>query len=224
MNRFDTLPVVVPLLFILLCNFPVLVSAAEFNLPDRQWALLAIPANAEEQTIESLFADDLPIESLGTEWIIYRFDKDSQSYVAPTESDSLLQSDGFWIIQLTGSDVTIDIPESLPSGHAPAPPNCASTNGCFITSLPVSDSTASWAIVGAPFRQAINVSDIRVQSNQQSCAGGCSLNKASTEGLVHENQWAYDTSSSTYKSLVQLGALQPWQAFWLSTQTTPAST
>jgi len=218
MSRFSTFSVAVFLLF----SDSSFVSAAQINLADRQWALLTVPANADEQTIESLIADDLPIDSLGTDWSIYQFDQQNQAYVAANKSDSLKQGEGFWIIQATGASVTIDVPDALPAGTSLDSDACVSANGCFPASLPTSESGVSWAISGAPYSQAISVGDIRVQSNQQACANGCTLSGAAE--LVYGNQWIYDVGSAEYRPLSGLASLQPWQAFWVATESSPAST
>lgn len=198
--------------------------AAQISLGDRQWALLSVPMNVEAQTIESLFADDLPIETFGSEWIIYQFDHASQSYFIPESTDSLKQGDGFWMIQTTGSRVTIDVPDALPPADTSLSQACTSSVGCFQFDLPPYNGAASWALVGAPFSQAINVNDIRVQSSHQPCVNGCSLSDAAGENLLGNNQWVYDSDTFTYQSLNDINSLQPWQAFWVSTRSASAST
>lgn len=66
MRRFNTNVVAIPFLLSLMLCFSTTALASQITLFDRQWALLSIPANAEGQTIDTLFSDDLPIESLGT--------------------------------------------------------------------------------------------------------------------------------------------------------------
>jgi len=114
MCRFSLLPIVVTVL--LSVSFPA--SAAQINLQDREWALLTVPANADIQSIESLFSDNLPIDSLGSLWAIYRYSQETQGYIAATRSDSLKQGEGFWIVQATGNPVTIGIP-SCPINVSP---------------------------------------------------------------------------------------------------------
>ncbi|MFK8084044.1 MAG: hypothetical protein AB8B97_27490 [Granulosicoccus sp.] len=193
----------------LLFSFPTI--AGQVTLEDRQWSLLTIPANAEAQTVESLFADDLPINSLGASWAIYLFDQESQSYTSLSQFDSLPQGKGFWIVQATDASVVIDVPDILPSGTALISSACASMAGCFPVNLSESNG-AAWAIVGAPFNQAVKVNDIRLQSNEQQCANGCSLSEARNAGLLSNNQWVY---TAGYTPLSELIELQPWQAFWI---------
>lgn len=210
--------------FVLSCLFVSVASAAQINLANREWTLLTIPANADEQTLESLFADDLPINSLGSDWAIFLFDQESQSYVAPQASESLKQGDGFWVIQATGTNVTIDVPDTLPSGDALASNACASSEGCFPARLSTRDNAVSWAILGAPYDQAVSVNDIRLQSSEPQCTNGCSLGGAANVGLLSNDQWVYAAGTSEYKPLVELTELQPWQAFWVASYPLPSAT
>jgi len=220
MRQLSKIVIFLPLLFF----YSTFSSAAQITLPDRQWALLTVPANADNQTIESLFADDLPIESLGSLWTIFGYDQENQIYVAPGKSDSLNQGEGFWIIQITGGSVTIDVPETLAPGDLTTSNACSSPDGCFVTSLPTSDNNISWAISGAPFAQPTTVGDIRLHSSDQACVNGCSLGDAIAGGFLYGNQWVYDSGASTYRPLIELSELKPWQAFWISTDKAQPST
>jgi len=207
----------------LFLGFSSFVRAAEINLEDREWMLLTVPANADNQTIETLFADDLSVERLGVDWQIFVFDAENQAYFAAARSDALTQGLGFWIIQATGASVTIDIPDSLPPGNSSVTPACASASGCFQADLAVSPTARAWSILGAPFGQAINVEDIRLRSSEQACLNGCLLDEAINNGSLDGNQWLYDAGSASYRALVEQSTLQPWQAFWAATRNVSAS-
>jgi len=178
--------------------------------------LLTIPANTEGQSIESLFADDLPIENRGTDWAIFRLDPEDQSYTELDSSDSLEQGEGFWIIQATGTTVTIDVPDLLPPINTTSSAACASVSGCFRVDLPASADLASWAILGAPFNESITIDDIRIQNSQQPCANGCSAGEANAAGLLG-GPWSYDSNNASYRPLSEMASLEPWNAFWVAT-------
>ncbi|MDB3935176.1 G8 domain-containing protein [Granulosicoccus sp.] len=212
-----------PVFVLSLFFFSTSALAAQITLSDSRWALLTIPANAEGQTIESLFADDLPIESLGTSWRIFRYDSASQSHSLVSASDTLGSAEGFWMQQRTGADVTIDIPDTLPSGNTVTSDACVSPAGCFLLNLPKSSDERSLVIVGAPFNQPITVSDIRLRSNETLCEAGCTLKEAVDAGFLSSGMWTYDSGSTTYVALSDLAQLQTWHAFRVSTEPTPAS-
>jgi len=217
----------VPLRILLLLTAILLSSttlASDYSLTNNRWALLSVPANSTAQTIEQLFGDDLPASAYTDTWAIFTFDQQSQSYVIPTLNSTLAPGDGFWMVQDTGTDVTIDIPADLPEGNAQLSTGCATTDGCFSIQLLTSATAATWSVLGAPYSAPIDVSQISVLSSTGTCSQGCDLAQAKSEGLLIGEQWAYDAASGNYNALSTISDLQPWQGFWLQAAATADST
>ena len=210
-------------LVILLLTIPIAV-ASDYNLQDKRWSLLTVPANSSAQTIEQLFGDDLPVSNYGITWVIYTFDQQSQSYVKPSIDQTLPQSSAFWFSQITGVNVTIDLPEGIPEGDASRSMVCASSAGCFSSRLLTSESIAAWALLGAPFSNPVEVSKIRISSSTGGCVQGCDLAQAKAEGLLLGEQWIYNSSNEQYRALSSIDYLQPWQGFWIQSAALPANT
>lgn len=198
--------------------------ALSYTLQNRVWSLLTVPANSSAQTIEQLFEDDLPISTYRQTWLIYQFDRLSQSYVIPSLDSNLAQGDGFWMIQLTGSDVEIDLPADLPDGDSQLTDTCASSEGCFSAQISTSASAGTWAIIGAPFSSPVDVSKIRISTSGGICAAGCDLEQAKSDGLLLGEQLAFSNASGQYESITSTGFVQPWQGFWIHLAALPVGT
>lgn len=198
--------------------------ASDYKLQNNSWSLLSIPANSSTQTIEQLFADDLPLSHYGDTWAIYSFDRPTQGFAQVSVGNSLAQGDGFWMLQTTGADVMIDLPDDMPDGDAFLTNACASTEGCFSIPLFTSETSSAWDLLGAPYSFSVDVSQIRVSSSNGNCSEGCDLGQAKSEGLLLSEQWTYDSNSGQYTALSNADYLQPWQGFWMHLAAQPAGT
>lgn len=219
-----TVKFLLPLIFLLgslLCNASI---AADYTLQDKRWSLLTIPADSSAQTVEQLFGDDLPAATYDQEWFIYRFDSAIQNYIKPTLQDTLPQGDGFWMLQSTGADVTVDLPAGLPNGSAMVSEVCASTTGCFSIQLPTNAASATWSLLGAPYDSPIDVTQIRVSSSSGTCANGCDLAEAKAADLLAGDPLIYNATSENYERLSDLSVVPTWQGFWVPSSAQSADT
>ncbi|HHJ20810.1 MAG TPA: hypothetical protein ENJ84_13455, partial [Gammaproteobacteria bacterium] len=94
-----------------------------FLLAPNQWQQISPPVSAgTTNSVRDLFADDLPAGRYGLDWILFRYDAASHSYQDPGLDGPVLAGQGYWIIQLTEGDVTLDIddydPAALPNDVA----------------------------------------------------------------------------------------------------------
>jgi len=195
-----------------------------YTLQNERWSLLSVPADSSSQSIKALFEDDLPVASYGKTWGIFTFNQVSQSYEIPSVDSALAQGDGFWMVQNTGADVTIDLPAGVADGEAALSDICPSSAGCFSAQISTSATGSNWAILGTPFSAPVDARKIRVISSSGICADGCDLAQATSAGLLLNEQWIYDGTSGTYEALANVDYLQPWQAFWVRVAQLPAGT
>jgi len=199
-------------------------AAPDYTLQNNRWSLITVPANSSGQTIRQLFEDDLPMSDYGVEWGIFTFNQALQSYDTPSIDDTLPQGDGLWMVQKKGVDVMIDIPAEVPDGDAQQSDICASTEGCFSARISTSTTRTTWALIGAPYANPVDVTNIRVVGSNGVCAEGCDLAQAKSNGLLKNQQWLYDATSGNYQALKDVNLLQPWQGFWISAAALPVGT
>jgi len=112
-----------------------------FTLPSNQWRQISLPCvpPAGEASVVDVFGDDIAeafgqgVPSYGSNWIVYKHT--ASGYQPLSEADNLKVGAGYWLIQQSGSEATLDLPAT--STPAPAVPSdaCPSAQGCFEIAL-----------------------------------------------------------------------------------------
>lgn len=187
----------------------------DFVLESGKWEQMSIPGDASGLSIESLFADDLPAAQYNADWFIFLWDASTQNYVNPGLAGSIPTGHGFWMIQLTGSPVTLDVPD-IDSAPVQMSAACSSSNGCSEISLSAGD-TYALNMIGSALPLAHEMESVRVVTDAAGgvCANGCSPSAATELGLVGSSVWQYDSSTGNYRNLASAGELGPWQSAWI---------
>lgn len=203
-------------------------AAGTRELPDNQWHMLGLPCDPPQgmNTVEALFGDDIEGE-YAVDWIVYTYDPTitppSSPYVDLGLTGVLEPGTGFWIMQLTGTAVTLDVPIASTYAQATvsaAEPECSGDEPCFL--IPLANpkpSGISWNMVGNPFPAtrtvAFNNLQLKVLGSGV-CASGCSIPDARVQNLMREGFFHFD--GIAYEPLVTDGAtLQGWESYWVAT-------
>ena len=188
-----------------------------YQLPDNQWHQISLPSNpgSNNNKVAHIFGDD-DLGVLGTDWALFRYDTNTGGYIELQNNDELHQGIGYWVIQKTGSLKTLE----MPSGSTPTlvtnPVGClASASGCFEIQLAVKGSVTPWHLIGYPFNTASSLSDSRVLTGRGACSGGCELDIAVNEEVLHNQLWTYNGKS--YDLVKGSDNLEPWRAYWSAT-------
>jgi hypothetical protein len=180
--------------------------AANYNLPNNQWRLISLPENppSSGNTVEKVFGDDISGGVYGDNWVLYQYDTQKNSYGEALKlNDSLEQGRGYWIIQKTGSAVTL----KMPAGSVATPDSYA----LKIASVTGSNSS-QWTLSGNPFSSPQTLGDFFLRTDSGVCTTPCDLEKAKAEKLLHNKVWIYDGSSYVLKD--KPGELNSWDGFW----------
>lgn len=201
-----------------------LVSTGAQALPTRvlvhnEWALMSIPADpGSPATVQSVFGDDLPVAEFGTKWALFSYPPPppgvtTRTYVALTLGSTLEPGMGYWMIQMTNSDVTIDLPAAAGSAASSKAAGCSSVAGC--TSIPLgSDSDGLfWNMVGLPRDTPISFDSTRTQVTSGPCAPACSPDEAEANNIMHNQMFSYSAASG-YAIVEGTDQLEPWEGFW----------
>jgi hypothetical protein len=179
--------------------------ATDFNLPSNQWRLVSLPANPPkaENTVEHIFADDIP-GNYGPDWLLFEYDAGINQYKALTESTPVFQGKGYWIIQVTGKMVTLDMPDD--SSFSASSIDLASSQGHGI----------QWNLVGYPFSDSHRLDHFTVNVVNSDICGdsGCSFDEALGKRLLHNQVWIYN--GQEYEEKNPKDVLYPWEAFWVA--------
>ncbi|RUM93012.1 MAG: hypothetical protein DSZ28_09055 [Thiothrix sp.] len=195
------------LLFLSFLFSPVSLFAVDYNLPNNQWRLISLPANPpmSKNTVEKVFGDDIPDGTYGVNWVLYQYDTKKNSYGEPLGLNQILeQGRGYWIIQKTGTPVTL----KMPAGGREA----ADTYALKIASA--TGSNAQWTLSGNPFSTSVKLADLFLKTDSGDCATPCDLNKAKAKNLLHNQVWTYDGGTYVLKNIQD--TLNSWDGFWVA--------
>ncbi|MFK7859824.1 MAG: DUF1800 family protein [Granulosicoccus sp.] len=191
-------------------------------LPTNQWAQLVIPANSSGLTVEAMFGDDLDVRTYSTRWIIYQYDPVANLYVDPGLNGRIAQGAGFWMIQLTGADVLLDLPESASPAATVSSAACVDS-ACSEVPLFAQASQATYNMIGSAQTTVSMLEQIRLRAaGGTSCQTGCTIDGAIRDNYLSTSLWHYDVALGGYVDLAEVGQVAPWQGFWVEASATLA--
>jgi hypothetical protein len=108
------------LLFTLFLATPVF-AIDTYNLSSRQWRLISLPEDpGSNNTVSKIFEDDITADgknpkSYGKDWAVFSYAYDAKTndyrYVTLKLNDILQPGVGYWIIQMTGNLIQLDMPK-----------------------------------------------------------------------------------------------------------------
>ncbi len=184
-------------------------------VPDNKWIQIGLnTAVVTGSTVADILGDDITA-SYGSEWIIFSYQVNGYKKLSLT--DTMLPGVGYWLIQATGSDLTIDMPSSSSGVYVTHTPACTSSEGCFEIPLESNTSSTQWQMIGFPFRDNRNINKLKIVTNSGVCLTGCTLRQAFNEGLMADKLWHFNGTS--YEELSNEGTEQfePWDGAWFAT-------
>ena len=193
-------------------------------VPHNEWTLLSLPCDASlntRYTLDELFGNDLGEGVYGVDWAIYtysRFGPNNLHYTAVSLDSYLPIDQGFWMIQTTGEDVVLDLPDDLRDRRDSSIntwANCSSLAGCARISL---FPPRGWNMSGNPTPTVVKFNDLRVRTDAGVCSSesGCSVPVAFDQNIIDNRFYSYSGGPS-YKILDGSAQIAPWIGFWVST-------
>ena len=202
-------------------NSVILVSnIPSIPIPDNKWIQIGLnTAPPTGNTVADIIGDDI-LASYGIDWVIYSYQTSTNTYQKLSLSDEMLPGIGYWLIQVTGNPITIDMPNESTGVNLTGHPACTSiTDGCFEIPLATNPIDVQWQMIGYPFRDSRNIDKVRVVTAgvASDCFIGCTLSEASEKGLVSDTIWHYD--GAFYQQLTTGGSepFEPWDGAWIAT-------
>ena len=203
-------------------------AAAAADAPGRlletgRWEMISPPADVGATPMAEVFAHGgvLTADGYEDDWIAYRT-------VAPTgpggpgyevvPPDAPFETGrGYWVIQVTGEDVTV----TLPAGAAPAAKRrrgCPSVAACVTAPLEMAGDGRRylWNLTGLPVTETTPLADATVLADEGPCAGGCDFAEAKAADVMNDEMWRYvDRPGTAYERVTTSSALDPWDATWV---------
>lgn len=175
-----------------------------YHLPSGQWHQISLPCTPDNNDIASVLGDDIQ-GTLGQDWAIFAYIPQSNSYQTLTANDLLFQGKSYWLIQLSGADIVIDIQGTI-------------NTGTQSIQLDTQSEANTWNMIGYPFHGGQSWDSIRVITDTSDCSAGCTPEQAEQKQIVHDVIWHYNPVSEQYDSLTgAMDALLPWHGYWAAT-------
>ncbi|MFK8078802.1 MAG: family 16 glycosylhydrolase [Granulosicoccus sp.] len=191
-------------------------------LPNNQWVMLSPPVDPDTSgTLRQLFGDDLNVNRYEEAWVVYGWDPlvgARGRYFIPTLDQRLEEGQGYWVIQNTGTDVTIDVPANSRAVAAEEIPGCIDIRGCIESELAVRNGQQTWTMAGFNHDAPLSMRRVSIVTGAASCYFGCTLNEAfSAPASLGSGIYRYVNPSVGYERLTESSVLQPWDAYWIAT-------
>jgi hypothetical protein len=184
-----------------------------YNLPANQWRLISLPCLPVSKKVSDIFADDIS-GIYGTNWILYKYDELSESYVWLNANSNLKQGVGYWVIALDSAVLDVDGTATPLVNNANCP---SSDNLCF--EIPLQKPTAGNILhnmLGHPLPYPVNWANVRIAAD-----GGAvyTPSGASASNYVSKEFWKYTGNSYAVFDDVtpgyDHGALGAFDGFWV---------
>ena len=194
--------------------------AADRIVPNNEWVMISIPGDpGATGTVAQIIGDDLPIADIGETWAMFRWPNPSTpatTYQQLTGASRLYAGDAYWLTQISGQAVTIDLPASVRPTRSEKIRGCNSLAGCSTIELKITaGQPVGWMLVGLSQSSAIKLSDVRFLSENGACRSGCTLSQAFDENLVVDTLYRHNNESMGYDLLREGDTTAAWEGFWL---------
>ncbi|MCK5831535.1 MAG: hypothetical protein KAH20_14665, partial [Methylococcales bacterium] len=188
-----------------------------YTLPNNQWrqiGLLCNPDNAAT-TAADIFGDD-GLGTYGTSWKLWAYNPITNSYDNVGLNGVVELGVGYWIIQNTGEEKTLDMPTGSIPATVSQPTGCPTGKNCFTIPLHTQNGGNQWNMVAYPHTVASSLGEARVVANSTNCnTPACTLDVAETDNIVHNILFTYNGTS--YTQVTMGDNLNPWEGYWVST-------
>ena len=186
-------------------------------LQNNMWSMISLPADpGSSASVETIFGDDLPISSYGVTgtWVIFAYNPTTNSYTEVPTNSSLQAATGYWMLQMTGIDVTIDLPASATAFAGVASTACPSSDGCVSVAVASAAGTNQWNLLGFPADSASSFGQTRFATQGGACASGCTPDQAEASNIINNVMFHY--TGSAYVEITSASNMQPWDGVWVA--------
>ncbi len=187
----------------------------DHTLPDNQWQQISLPYNpGSNNTVGDIFGDDA-LGTYDTDWVLYSYNPTTNKYIKPSLTDTLNQGIGYWIIQNTGNDKVLDMPQNnTPTTKTSA---CPDGSSCFKIPLATQAGTTQWNMIGYPFSSETLLNNTRIETTSTICSTGCTVEDAKNNDIIENQLLSYNDSNYNVVD-ANTGILKPWMGYWVNTE------
>jgi len=188
------------------------------SLRSGAWELISIPGDSGNYSIEYALANEnLPAEDYDKTWLVYSFDPIQNKYIKVPIDGSVKTGAGFWIVQTTGQDVTLNFTQlAMPNSFG----LCFAIDGdaCYLVELITREEKRTWNIAGSVTGEVLTFKGLRFYHSGRfnPCEYACDVQHAIEEGVIGP-VWAYNSNKDLFEKVDIDSTLMPGKAFFLQT-------
>jgi len=197
---------ILPILLFLSFSKPIF-ALENYELPSGEWRLISLPLDpGGSSSVNDIFGDDINA-NYGTDWLMYGYDPVAKTYETKDLNGSLQYGVAYWILQITGESVQLDMPaSSFESRVVPL-------------IVPAEGEAHQWNFVGYPLSIAKKFSDLKIKTSSGSCADeGCNPSEANLQKVFKDEVWRpSQNNAQQYEKVTGETVLKPWDGFWCVT-------
>ncbi len=193
------------------------ICGTSYTLPHNTWRQITLPCKAPdgESTLADILGDDLP-GTQGVHWAVYRYNTTTESYDSVNLTDTLNPKEGYWVAQVTGVTVLLDMPDnSQPVPLITPSTYCSDAGGCVEHSLAENANAVQWQMIGFPFPGSFPLSKLRIVASSCTNPEGCTLQESAANNLLHDTFWSYN--GADYLAVTGNQRISPWYGYWAAT-------
>ncbi len=187
-----------------------------FNLRADRWTQIGPPCQlAPPGTVESALSDNLDVSEYAYRWVLYGWDRDSDSYFSLDRQSPLFPGEAYWILSKDAAQIDI-------AGSATPVTNalrCPSSDGCFVLDLeePLAAGENRWTLLGHPYPHPVSWEDVCfVENGTKPYTPTEAENANLASKILHKyNGNGYDAYDDVTPGAI--GVLESFNGFWAET-------
>lgn len=190
------------------------------TLVANEWTQISLPcvAPSTANTVSDILADDMTTGTYGIDWVVYGYNPSTNAYSDLGLTGVMESGKGYWVIH-TSQAAVLDMPHNSVGNSSSKSTQCASGNDCFEIDLATQSGTNQWQMIGVPYRDSIQVADLRLKKDTgtSTCndSDGCTFTESAQNTLADNTLWSYN--GVAYVDLLLSTEINPWTGAWLST-------
>lgn len=206
--------------YFLLATNPVFSApVSTYVVANNEWSIISLPASSPAGNSPALlFGDELPVDSYGVgvkdKWALFKYSSSDNIYTLVDINSNLQAGIGYWMIQITGTDVELNLPTDAIAFSSDSSVGCPLAAGCIDVELPVLATGPVWFLSGYPRIHPQPLSATRVSTDRGICSDGCTIDQAKAANILHNEFFRY--VDDDYQLVTTASNLTAWDGFWMA--------
>lgn len=190
-------------------------GAPDLQLPNGEWVQFGLPLDVSNKGLAQLFGTTLIIDDYEQSWIVFKYDGIAKQYTVVSLGDTIEPGLGYWVIQTTGLDLSVQLPAYLDQNIQTASTDCPASTLCHTVSKSVDGRAGevAWLMVSNPFPTPIQLQKAFVGSDNNAGYSTLPFNEQTVDNNL-SRLFVYN-GGPTYELLGPADELPAGQGAWI---------